>query len=139
MKFTCGLMEDSSVLIERICEEFVDILKNTTFDVWYEKSCQFFYNYTYLAELNREKSSVSLDAFHNSVICCLNRRSSVLSKKCQCYYFYGIDRFENYRADVKTIVQHTLTGKPEPCAIINSRSGYFTIVHAHCAKCNLKD
>ena len=81
MKFTCGLLVDSSFFIVRICEQFVDVLKNTTFDVWNEKSYQFLYNYAYLADLVREKSSTSVDPLRNSVICCMNSRYSVFCSK----------------------------------------------------------
>ena len=118
IKFTCGLMVDSSLLIERICEQFVDVLKNTTFDVWREKSYQFLYNYTYLAELVKEKSSLSLDPFKNNVIRCMNSRYSVLSQPCQCYYFYGAGSFENYRSDsMAATVQEVAKGEAEPCTV----------------------
>ena len=38
IRFTCGLMVDSSLLIERICEKFVDILTTMTLDTEHEKS-----------------------------------------------------------------------------------------------------
>ena len=118
VRFTCGLLVDSSLLIERICEQFVDILKNTTFYVWLERSFQFLYNYTYLADLVQEKSSYSLDPFRNSVICCMNSRYSVLSQPCQCYYFYGADLFEHYRSDsMAATVQEVTKGEAEPCTV----------------------
>ena len=118
IKFTCGLMVDSSLLIEKICEQFVDILKNTTFDVWFERSYQFLYNYTYLADLVKEKSSLSLHPYRNSVICCMNSRYSVLSQPCQCYYFYGADSFQNYRTEsMAATVQQVTKSEAEPCTV----------------------
>ena len=117
IKFTCGLLVDSSLLIERICEQFVDVLKDTTFDVCPEKSYQFLYNYTYLADLAQEKSSSSVDPFRNSVIYCMNSRYSVLRENCKSFYFYGTDRFEYYGPYFMTTAQQVAKCEAEPCTV----------------------
>ena len=118
VKFTCGLMDDSSVLIKRVCEAFVDIMKNTTF-VWYDKSFQFLYNYTYLADLHHEKSPTSLNPFRNNVICCMKDRNSVLRENSQSYYFYGTDCFENYQTEPGLVMdlQEVRKKSTKPCAV----------------------
>ena len=65
LKFTCGLMEDSSVLIERICEEFVEIVTRT-------KEIESFgslYGTLYLTDIEQEKSAKSMSPFINPQLC----------------------------------------------------------------------
>ena len=122
IKFTCGLLVDSSLLLERICEKFVDILTTMTLDTEHEKSFMFLYNHGYLRDLDRERSSISCDPYSNRIICCMNSRSSLMRRNCQLYYFYGGDVFEYYVNCVGTSLlrelRSSVNGSVKPCSIV---------------------
>ena len=125
------------MLIKRVCEAFVDIMKSTTF-VWYDKSFQFLYNYTYLTDLHHEKSPTSLDPFRNNVICCMKDRNSVLRENSQSYYFYGTDCFENYQTEPELVMnlQEVRKKSTKPCAVFireTTNSPHFM----HTAQCSI--
>ena len=65
LKFTCGLMDDSSLLIERICEAFVEIVTRPN----PRGSFGSLYGSRYLTDINREKTPKSLNPFYNAQVC----------------------------------------------------------------------
>ena len=90
LKFTCGLMDNSSVLIERICEEFGNMVTTEpSLSQQNSRSFAYLYNYQYLHDLQREKSSKSLSPMNNSQICCISQRIVQPVPDCRMYYFYG--------------------------------------------------
>ena len=97
LKFTCGLMEDSSLLIERVCQAFVEI---ATRPKPRQSFCQL-YGCLYLKDLHREKSAVSINPFNNAHLCYNNRRciavlcAYIENSNCQLYYFNGWDKGES--------------------------------------------
>ena len=65
LKFTCGLMDDSSLLIEKICQAFVEIVTRPNPN----ESFGSLYGNLYLTDIDREKSARSLSPFNNAQIC----------------------------------------------------------------------
>ena len=65
LKFTCGLMDDSSLLIEMICQAFVKIVTRPN----PSESFGSLYGSLYLKDLHREKSAKSLSPFNNAQLC----------------------------------------------------------------------
>ena len=65
LKFTCGLMMDSSPLIERICQAFVEIATRPK----QRESFGSLYSSLYLTDIEREKSANSLSPFFNVELC----------------------------------------------------------------------
>ena len=65
LKFTCGLMTDSSLLIEKICQAFVEIVTRPK----PRESFGSLYGSRYLTDINREKTRKSLNPFNNAQVC----------------------------------------------------------------------
>ena len=97
LKFTCGLMEDSSLLIERVCQAFVEIATRPNPR---QSFCQL-YGCLYLKDLHREKSAVSINPFNNAHLCYNNHRcvavlcAYIENSNCELYYFNGWDKGES--------------------------------------------
>ena len=92
LKFTCGLMVDSSVLIERICQAFVEI---ATRPKARQSFCQL-YGCLYLKDLHREKSAISRNPFNNPHLCynsysCMAAAVYAENRNYELYYFNGWD------------------------------------------------
>ena len=112
IKFTCGLMADSSELIECVCKVFAESKMST------EESNTFYsvYDHNYLNDLKREKSSQSVDPFNNSEICCMNNSKSELGNNCSLYYFYGTNEYIKY-TKIQTDQPHCRQST-KPCGIV---------------------
>ena len=111
LKFTCGLMVDSSILIERICQAFVDI---ATRPKPRESFCSL-YGSLYLKDLYQEKSERSLDPFCNRHLC----YNSLISTECPLYYFNGWDVSwleENAMYILEEMLSETSISRP--CSVV---------------------
>ena len=122
IKFTCGLMENSSVLIERICKELVGILTTMTLNPEHEKSILFLYNHGYLRDLDRDRSHASCNPYSNRIICCMNERYSRMQRNRELYYFYGAEVFEYYvdcaEKPLQRQTRSNLNASVKPCSIV---------------------
>ena len=131
IKFTCGLMGDSSELIESVCEVFAEhkmsIEENNTFFSVYD--------HMYLKDLSREKSPKSIDPFNNSEICCMNNSKSELVENCNLYYFYGTDEFLKYKQTRKRCPNVKCTTKP--CGIVINESNCASFMRTTLNACSL--
>ena len=122
LKFTCGLMKDSSLLIERVCRAFVEI---ATRPKPRQSFCQL-YGCLYLKDLHREKSGVSINPFNNAHLCYNNRRyiTAIFENsnyEHELYYFNGWDKGEStgekweppYESEGTNQVEHL-----KPCSVV---------------------
>ena len=65
LELTCGLMKDSSLLIENICQAFVEIVTTSKS----KESFGSLYSSLYFIDINREKTPKSLSPFNNAQVC----------------------------------------------------------------------
>ena len=123
LKFTCGLMEDSSLLIERVCQAFVEI---ATRPKPRQSFCQL-YGCLYLKDLHREKSAVSINPFNNAHLCYNNRRyiavlyAYVENSNYELYYFNGWDKGESIDEKWEQSSESKGTNQVEhfkPCSVV---------------------
>ena len=121
LKFTCGLMEDSSVLIERICQAFVEI---ATTPKPRQSFCQL-YGCLYLKDLHREKSAVSRNPFNNPHLCYNNHRCMAAinaeNRNYELYYFNGWDKGESIDEKWEQHSESKGTNQVEhlkPCSVV---------------------
>ena len=130
IKFTCGLMADSSELIETVCKVFAEQKMSTDEENKY--SFGYLYDHHYLKDLSLERSPQSVDPFNNSEICCMNDSKSELRENCSLYYFYGTYEYMKY-TDV-AINLPSRKSSTKPCGIIikaaNSPSCMSTALNA---------
>ena len=128
LKFTCGLMEDSSLLIERVCQAFVKI---ATRPKPRQSFCQL-YGCLYLKDLHREKSAVSINPFNNAHLCYnSHRRIAVIyaymeDSNCELYYFNGWDKGESTKWEHLSVSKGTNQVEHlKPCSVV-IHQGLFT-------------
>ena len=87
LKFTCGLLENSSMLIEKICNTFCDIFSKF---MNREHSTVYLRSVLLLDDLNRERSNISVSPYCNSVICCTSKSHRELHRNRRLYFINSI-------------------------------------------------
>ena len=126
LKFTCGLMVDSSVLIERICQAFVEIATRPK----QRESIGSLYGSLYLTDIEREKSAKSLSPFVNAQLC-YNRlghipTNSEVHLNYRLFYLNGWDRSINHSEQIteRDLEQHrtykelSKSENSTPCSVV---------------------
>ena len=119
LKFTCGLMEDSSLLIERICQAFVEIITNPN----PSESFGSLYGSLYLKDLFREKSAKSVSPFSNAHVCYVRHCNIPADSNYSLYYFNGWDtsREDESSSDAVKHLDSKSTDtaeKLQPCSVV---------------------
>ena len=130
IKFTCGLMGDSSELIQSVCKVFAE--HKMSIDENNRHSFGYLYDHSYLQDLSLESSPQCTDPFNNSEICCMSNNKSALGENCSLDYFYGTGEYMKYikiHTDQRQCRQGT-----KPCGIVineaNSSSFMYTTFNA---------
>ena len=139
LKFTCGLMEDSSLLIERICQAFVEI---ATRPKPRQSFCQL-YGCLYLKDLDREKSAISRSPFNNPHLCYNNQTyfAAIYAENSnyELYYFNGWDKGESTDEKWEQTPESKGTNQVEhlkPCSVV-IHQGLFTAMETYLWMINL--
>ena len=137
IKFTCGLMVDSSLLIERICKELAVVITSLTCPPHQEtmsattKAGQYTVSphqdevvqvcayREYLADLHREKSTNSVDPYNNREICCINKENSVLHCNSKLNYFTELaGEIEHMPSPEQNVGQNREQNQGPPCSVV---------------------
>ena len=131
LKLTCGLMKDSSLLIEMICQAFVEIATRPTPR---QSFCQL-YGCLYLKDLDREKSAISRSPFNNSHLCYNNQTyfAAIYAENSnyELYYFNGWDKGECTDVKWEHLSKSKGTNQVEhlkPCSVVIHQGLLFTTV-----------
>ena len=114
IKFTCGLMSDSSELIQSVCKVFVE--HKMSIDENNRHSFVYLYDHQYLKDLSLERSPQCIDPFNNREMCCMNNSKSELGENCSLYYFYGTDEYLKYTHIPKR--SQNIQNGTKPCGIV---------------------
>ena len=142
IKFTCGLMVDSSLLIERICEQLAVVITSLTCPPHQEtmsattkagqytvsphqdEVVQVCAHNEYLGDLYREKSTNSVDPYNNREICCINKENSLLHCNSKLYYFTELSGEIEYMSPQEQNGEHN---QGPPCSVViqEERSAIF--------------
>ena len=129
LKLTCGLMKDSSLLIEMICKAFVKIATRPTPR---QSFCQL-YGCLYLKDLDREKSAVSRSPFNNPHLCYNNQTyfAAIYAENSnyELYYFNGWDKGECTDVKWEHLPKSKGTNQVEhlkPCSVVIHQGLLFT-------------
>ena len=138
LKFTCGLMVDSSVLIETICQAFVEIV---TTPKPIQSLCQL-YGCLYLKDLHREKSPISRSPFNNVHLCYNTCRQVAAffagNRNYELYYFNGWDKGESPDEKWVQLSESKRTNQVKllkPCSVV-IHQGLFTSMDIYLLRMN---
>ena len=115
LRYTCGLMEDSSLLIESICDVFV-AKKMLPIGERRLLSYNDLYDHQYLSDLNIERSTQSTNPFDNTEIFCMHNEHLELGQNRSLYYFYGTREYHRYKLPLECSLNHITN--PKPCIVI---------------------
>ena len=118
LKFTCGLMDDSSLLIESICQTFAKIITRRK----PRESFGSLYGSLYLTDINREKSARSLSPFNNAQVS--YNSLGYIPTNHRLFYLNGWDINQMEEITMKNFERHGAYKKSSegnnlsPCSVI---------------------
>ena len=134
IKFTCGLMVDSSLLIERICKELAVVVTSLFCppdqETWkpvgqymvfphQDEVVQVCAHKEYLADLHREKSPNSVDPYNNREMCCINKENSVMHCNSKLYYFTELaGEIEHMLVPEQNVGKNREQNQGPPCSVV---------------------